>query len=136
MYRRLISRKAYARKIQTNTTTIGNQTFPKPRNRISEGFSDRAGQRLTSDIAFRNSGAKLARNRVVRSRRLELPQVALLAPQASASTVPPRPHSRRAGCNKQRKLWKASISLYFNQPSMARVRCDTSSGGSPSERHC
>src|SRR3954464_10821674 len=33
-----------------------------------------------------------ARRRLVRSRRLELPRVAPLAPQASASTVPPRPH--------------------------------------------
>src|SRR3954464_13016693 len=35
-----------------------------------------------------------ARRRLVRSRRLELPRVAPLAPQASASTVPPRPHVR------------------------------------------
>src|ERR1044071_115920 len=45
---------------------------------------------------------------MVRSRRLELPQVALLAPQASASTVPPRPHGneRAAGCNKLAPRWE------------------------------
>ncbi len=32
------------------------------------------------------------KGKMVRSRRLELPRVAPLAPQASASTVPPRPH--------------------------------------------
>src|ERR1700748_3032130 len=31
---------------------------------------------------------------MVRSRRLELPRVAPLPPQGSASTVPPRPHSQ------------------------------------------
>src|ERR1051325_9744956 len=39
---------------------------------------------------------------VVRSRRLDLPRVAPLAPQASASTVPPRPH--RSGARRFSKL--------------------------------
>src|ERR1700758_2587279 len=41
------------------------------------------------------------KERMVRSRRLELPRVAPLAPQASASTVPPRPH--KSGIHDRRR---------------------------------
>src|SRR5437763_11461123 len=48
---------------------------------------------------------------LVRSRRLELPRVAPLAPQASASTVPPRPRPDAPDVTKAARDGKQTISL-------------------------